>query len=83
MEDIVIKKHQIKRELLLLGVCIAVAEALNIYAIAHYGGRWTEVFMSLIGICVCGWTVFVCYPCFLQVTVCGIIPFIPFGEIKR
>lgn len=54
MEDIVIKKHQIKRELLLLGVCIAVAEALNIYAIAHYGGRWTEVFMSLGYVCVAG-----------------------------
>lgn len=81
MEDIVIKKHQIKRELLLLGVCIAVAEALNIYAIAHYGGRWTEVFMSLGYVCVAG--LFCMLSLFLQVTVCGIIPFIPFGEIKR
>ena len=59
MRDIVIKKHQIKRELCLLGLCLVVAEALNIYAIVHYEGRWTEVFMSLGYVCVAGVVIYV------------------------
>lgn len=59
MRDIVIKIHQIRRELLLLGLCIVVAEVLNIYAIAHYDGRWTEVFLSLGYVFVAGLVLYV------------------------
>ena len=47
MKDIVIKERQIKRELLVLLSCFVIMEIVNIYAIIDYGGKWSEVIMSL------------------------------------
>ncbi len=47
MKDIVISVKRQKKELITFSVCLAVAFAMNVYAIAVYGGDWNELFWSL------------------------------------
>lgn len=47
MKDIVISKRHIKRELWVFLGCVAAMELVNVYAIVDYGGKWSELVMSL------------------------------------
>lgn len=47
MKDIIISRKHIVRELWVFLGCLAAMEALNVYAIIDYDGRWSEVVMSL------------------------------------
>lgn len=47
MKDIVISGKRIKKELRVLLACVVAVEAVNIYAVVEYGGKWTEIFTSL------------------------------------
>lgn len=47
MKDIVISSRHIRRELWIFLGCIVAMELVNVYAIADYGGKWSELVMSL------------------------------------
>lgn len=47
MKDIVISSKHIRRELWIFLGCIVAMELVNVYAIADYGGKWSELVMSL------------------------------------
>lgn len=47
MKDITITKQRQKTELKVFAICLAIAFALNIYAIIVYDGKWSEIFWSL------------------------------------
>ena len=47
MKDIVISSRHIKRELWIFLACVVVMELVNVYAIVDYGGKWSELVMSL------------------------------------
>lgn len=47
MKDIVISSRHIKRELWIFLGCVVAMELVNVYAIADYGGKWSELVMSL------------------------------------
>lgn len=47
MKDIVISSRHIRRELWIFLGCIVAMELVNVYAIAGYGGKWSELVMSL------------------------------------
>ncbi len=47
MKDIVISSKHIRRELWIFLGCIVAMELVNVYAIVDYGGKWSELVMSL------------------------------------
>lgn len=47
MKDIVISSRHIRRELWIFLGCIVAMELVNVYAIVDYGGKWSELVMSL------------------------------------
>lgn len=47
MKDIVISSKHVRRELWIFLGCIVAMELVNVYAIADYGGKWSELVMSL------------------------------------
>lgn len=47
MKDIVISSKHIRRELWVFLGCIVAMELVNVYAIVDYGGKWSELVMSL------------------------------------
>lgn len=47
MKDIVISSRHIKRELWIFLACVVAMELVNVYAIVDYGGKWSELVMSL------------------------------------
>lgn len=47
MKDIVISSRHIRRELWIFLGCVVAMELVNVYAIVDYGGKWSEMIMSL------------------------------------
>lgn len=47
MKDIVISSRHVKRELWVFLGCVVAMELVNVYAIVDYGGKWSELLMSL------------------------------------
>lgn len=47
MKDITIKGSRIKKELIVLAVCLVAAILLNVYAIAKYDTDWSELIGQL------------------------------------
>lgn len=47
MKDIIIKGVRIKKELIILGVCLVASIGLNIYSIAKYETDWSELIGQL------------------------------------
>ena len=47
MKDIVLKQARIKRELLVLLICLIAAVLFNVYAIATKGTEWSELLSQL------------------------------------
>lgn len=47
MKDIVISSKHVRRELWIFLGCIVAMELVNVYAIVDYGGKWSELVMSL------------------------------------
>lgn len=47
MKDTIITARQKKREILTYFVCLLLAFALNVYAIARYGTPWSELWTQL------------------------------------
>ena len=47
MKDRVISSKHIRRELWIFLGCIVAMELVNVYAIVDYGGKWSELVMSL------------------------------------
>lgn len=47
MKDIIITGRRVRTELITLLVCFVIAFGLNVYAIATYDGKWSELFWSL------------------------------------
>lgn len=46
-KDITLSARQIRREIVILLICFAVAMATNIFAIIKYGTPWYEVFTQM------------------------------------
>ena len=44
MKNIVITPKQIKRELIIWGICLVIAIGLNVYAIIDYNTSWRELY---------------------------------------
>lgn len=47
MKDIVISSRHVRRELWVFLGCVVAMELVNVYAIVDYGGKWSELLMSL------------------------------------
>lgn len=59
----VITDTTLKRELIPAAICLVAAILLNVYAIIHYGGHWSEVFTQI------GYTVIIAAILYIAVTV--------------
>ena len=44
MKNIVITPKQIKRELIIWGICLIIAIGLNVYSIISYNTSWSELY---------------------------------------
>lgn len=59
MNDIIIKKKHIKREMVYFIICVLVMEIINGVSIYIYNGKWIELIMSIGYVCVAGFVLYI------------------------